>query len=560
MTAREIAALFEDLELRLIASLKRNLARHKAEEKDEGFDWPAWQAEKLRSLQRFRRENKSIMAEYSDQIDAETRALMRRQFAEADGSAGAFFGVNARKLDALIEEMTHNEGQVEKAALRYMDDVYRKTILRAASSMAAGGMTLQQATDLAVKDFLAQGINCVRYRNGRQVNIATYAEMALRTNSTRAMLLGEAQLRERLGIDTVLVSQYGACSDTCLPWQGRVYIDDVWQPYHGPHTPGGTYGVSRNGRQYPLLSVAVRAGLLHPNCRHHLTTWIEGVSTRPEPMDKAECERVSKLEKKQRYLETQVRRWKRLAEGTQDPEKAAAYRRRVRGAQKAVREFVGEHSDVLRRDYWRERYDQTVYPKAAQSAIRNTGAKLTFNPTADFKVSLPFYDSEINESLSRASRRVAEQGGLDRREHLVMVDLETGEHLFVDDDSGETSSVGGSAFWHFIRQNMSRKLAFVHNHLTDGFFSETDMRTLLTTANIYDIIATRIDGVQYAAHKIKSVPGNLTFDELYKSEIADLTTLLRNGTITAGERTQRREILLVENLLRDYTEGLMEFE
>lgn len=61
MTAREIAALFEDLELRLIASLKRNLARHKAEEKDEGFDWPAWQAEKLHSLQRFRRENKSIM-------------------------------------------------------------------------------------------------------------------------------------------------------------------------------------------------------------------------------------------------------------------------------------------------------------------------------------------------------------------------------------------------------------------------------------------------------------------------------------------------------------------
>lgn len=52
MTAREIAALFEDLELRLIASLKRNLARHKAEEKDEGFDWPAWQAEKLHSLQR----------------------------------------------------------------------------------------------------------------------------------------------------------------------------------------------------------------------------------------------------------------------------------------------------------------------------------------------------------------------------------------------------------------------------------------------------------------------------------------------------------------------------
>lgn len=361
MTARDIAALFEDLELRLIASLKRNLAHHKAQEQTEGGKngvpehWPAWQAEKLRSLDRFRRENRAIMGAYTDKIDAETRALMRQQFAEADGSEGAFFGINGRKLDALIDEITHSEARVEKAALRYMDDIYRKTILRAAASMAAGGMTLQQATDLAVQDFLTRGISCVRYRNGRRVNIATYAEMALRTNSTRAMLLGEAQLRERLGIDTVLCSQYGGCSETCLPWQGLVYIDDVWQPYRGSGTNfGGTYGYSRNGRSYPLLSVAVKAGLFHPNCRHHLTTWIEGVSVRPEPMDKAKVERTAKLEKQQRYLETQVRLWKRLAEGTQDPAKAAEYQRKVRAAQRKVKAFVDAHDDVLRRDYWRE--------------------------------------------------------------------------------------------------------------------------------------------------------------------------------------------------------------
>lgn len=374
MTAREIAALFEDLELRLISSLKRNLARHKAEEKGEGFDWPAWQAEKLRSLQRFRRENKSIMAEYSDQIDAETRALMRRQFSEADGSAGAFFGVNARKLDALIDGITHSEARVERAALRYMDDVYRKTILRAAAALDAGGMTVQQATDLATKDFLAQGINCVRYKNGRMVNIASYAEMALRTNSTRAMLLGEAQLRERMNIDTVLVSQYGGCSETCLPWQGLVYIDDVWQPYHGGgRNFGGTYGYSRNGRSYPLLNVAVRAGLFHPNCRHHLTTWVEGVSVRPEPMDRAAVERTARLEARQRELECRVRKYKRLAEGTLEPEKAAGYRRAVRAAQKDVREFVDEHGDVLRRDYWRERYDGTgSFTSASKNGIINS--------------------------------------------------------------------------------------------------------------------------------------------------------------------------------------------
>lgn len=106
----------------------------KPRKKDEGFDWPAWQAEKLHSLQRFRRENKSIMAEYSDQIDAETRALMRRQFAEADGSAGCFFRRQARKLDALIDG-TRTARPGWSARARYMDDVYRKTILRAAAAL-----------------------------------------------------------------------------------------------------------------------------------------------------------------------------------------------------------------------------------------------------------------------------------------------------------------------------------------------------------------------------------------------------------------------------------------
>lgn len=363
MTARDIADLFADLELRLIQSLKRNLRRHKEQEKAEGGkdgvpeSWPAWQAEKLRNLNKFRQQNQKIVDEFSSRIDAETRAMLEEQFAEADGSEQAFFGVNADKVGALIDEMTATEADVQKAALRYMDDVYRRTILRADAALTAGGVTMQQAVDLAVKDFLVQGITCIRYKNGRRVNIATYAEMALRTSNTRAMLLGEAQKRERMGLDTVLVSQYGACSDTCLPWQGLVYIDDVWQPYSGERIPGGSYGVSRNGRSYMLLSVAVKAGLFHPNCRHTVGTWIEGVSRRPRPMDKAKIEAASKLEAKQRRMELKVREDKRLVEGTQSPDLVKQYKSDLRRDQKALREFVNEHGDVLRRDRWRERND-----------------------------------------------------------------------------------------------------------------------------------------------------------------------------------------------------------
>ena len=361
MTAREIAALFVDIELRLVESLKRNLNRHRKQERDEGGQngvpehWEAWQAAKLRDIKRYERENKQIFDAKMPEIEAETKAMLEEQHAE--GGAEGFFRSSDERLDSLIDEMRGSEERVEKAALRQMNDVYRKTIRGTALGMQTGAMTLQQATDAAVKDFLAQGLNCVVYQNGRRVNIATYAEMALRTCGTRSMLLGEAKQREALGIDTVLVSQYGACSNTCLPWQGLVYIDDVWQDYHGEHTPGGTYGVSRNGRQYPLLSVAIRGGLFHPNCRHTISTWVEGVSTRPPMMDKGQIERVSKWEARQRELERRVRKAKREAAGLSEPEAVKAAKAKVRAAQKNLREFVDQHGDVLRRDYWRERED-----------------------------------------------------------------------------------------------------------------------------------------------------------------------------------------------------------
>ena len=307
MTARDIAALFDALELDLVKSLHRCLARHQQQEQTKGGKdgvpqhWEAWQAAKLRDIRRFRRENTAILGEYRDRIDADTRTLLEEE-AVQDGADG-FFRMSDERMNALLNEMQQANEQSERAALRYMNDVYRKTILRTAAAMQAGGQTLQQATDAATRDFLEQGIACIRYRDGRRVNISTYAEMALRTAGTRAMLMGEAAQRERLGLDTVLVSQYGACSPTCLPWQGLVYIDDVFQPYHGPRTPGGTYGISRNGRQYPLLSVAMQGGLFHPNCRHTLSTWVEGTSTRPRPMDKAKVEAAAQLEAKQRALE-----------------------------------------------------------------------------------------------------------------------------------------------------------------------------------------------------------------------------------------------------------------
>lgn len=392
MTWQQIARLFEEMELRLIASLVRNLAGHREWEKNEKFRWPAWQALKIRKLEQYRKQNKALMKEYQPVIDEATEQMLREQFDEGweqtqqelieiDPERAKqsipddhFFGVNHRRLNSLIDEIQTTESRVERAALRTMEDAYRQTISRVELSMSAGAITLSQAIDTAVKDFLARGIRCVEYKDGRRVNIADYAQMALRTAATRSMLLGEAQRRAEFGVDTVLVSQYGACSETCLPWQGKIYIDDVWGMWDGERS--GDRGLSNDGHWYMLLSVAVNKGLFHPNCRHTLMTWRRGDPIPPPmDMDGDKIRKTAALEQQQRGLEREVRKWKRMAEGTLDEVQKKACQQKARDAQKNVREFIGEHKDVLRRDYWREKTYGIPLEDSQKDAILNAEIK-----------------------------------------------------------------------------------------------------------------------------------------------------------------------------------------
>lgn len=499
MTAQEVADLFRDLELQLIASLKRNLGRHEAQEQREGGkdgvpeNWEAWQAAKLRDLQQFRRENEKIVESVSPVIDQETKELIRGQYAE--GGADGFFSANDRRVDALLQEMERAQANVEKAALRYMDDVYRRTVRGAALGMATGSMTMQKAVDLATKDFLAAGITCIRYRNGRRVNIASYAEMALRTAATRATLQGEAAQREQLGIDIVLVSQYGACSDTCLPWQGLVYIDDVFQAYSGPHTLGGTYGVSRNGQQYPLLSVAVRAGLFHPNCRHTLTTWIGGMSKRPRPMDKAKIEAVNQLEKKQRYLERREREAKRQAEGLLDSDAAKQAKRLVRRRQSELKEFVDAHGDVLRRDPWRERYDGTASVSELQ--------ELDFSDKPVTMQSISKIRPVESQLLSAADqRRLA-----NIHKKLLMtvsrapLGTEYGECYNLNMERLTPQPKAGEKLGRVRLPDFPEPYIAVHNHPNGLTFSVGDIRQVLQRPNLKMLTAVGNDGSIYVMEK-----------------------------------------------------------
>lgn len=342
----DIGEAFAAIENEIIASMMRNISRHKAQEEKEGREWSMWQAEQLKALEKFKKQNQKkypkqfnainrkieeliCMAEEEGQMDQEAeifQAIKDGFPAEKieEGMAAEFFQLNDRKLEALIKA-THSDMQkAETAVLRMAEDQYRKIIYNAQAYANTGAGTYEKAVDMATKDFLAAGLTCVEYKNGSRHTLADYADMAIRTASKRAYLQGEGIKRQEWGISTVIINKRGdnPCSK-CLPFVGKVMIDDVWSS--GPKD--GKSPVT--GKQYPLISSAIAAGLYHPRCRDSHTTYFEGISTPPDgKFTKKELNDLAeknRREAQQQYAERQTEKYERLAKYSLDQENKERY-------------------------------------------------------------------------------------------------------------------------------------------------------------------------------------------------------------------------------------------
>lgn len=274
--AYDITSAFEDIELSLIKSMRNNMRHHISEEYDEGINWTQWQAEMLSGLSQYRAQNRDVLTGYMGRLNDEIDKAIREAYATGESEQeiellkaikkgyetpkdgtnmqGRFFRSNQRKLNSLIKATTKDMKKAETALLRMSDDVYRQTLHKAQLFYNTGAGSMWQCIDMATRDFLNAGYNCVQYKNGARVNIASYAEMALRTANKRANLMGQADFRERYGVHTVKVNARGTACPRCLPFLGQVFIDDVYG--------GGTREESALSG-YPLLSEAVNNGLFH---------------------------------------------------------------------------------------------------------------------------------------------------------------------------------------------------------------------------------------------------------------------------------------------------------
>lgn len=242
------------------------------------------------------------------------------------GATAEFFRLNDRKLEALIKATVEDMGKAETAILRKAEDDYRKAIFNAQVYANTGAGTYEKAVDMATKDMLSRGLNCVMYANGARHTLADYADMAIRTASKRAYLQGEGEKRQEWGISTVIMAKRGNPCPKCVPFVGKVLIDDVW-------SGGRKDGVDlETGKKYPLMSYAINCGLYHPRCKDSHTTYFPGISTADDTWTKKELESIGlnyEKEQKQQYARRQAEKFERLAEYSLDTENRRRYKNKA---------------------------------------------------------------------------------------------------------------------------------------------------------------------------------------------------------------------------------------
>ena len=335
----DIGAAFQAIEDELIASMIRNMKRHKAEEAREGFEWAQWQAEQLRFLEEYKKRHEKKYGKKFKSINSRIEELIRAARDEGGmqqeiqilnaikkgfkgakkisrGASAEFFRINDRKLDALIKATLSDMEKAETAVLRMANDQYRKIIFNAQVYANTGSGTYEKAVDMATKNFLSAGLNCVQYKNGARHKLADYADMAIRTASKRAYLQGEGEKRQEWGISTVIVNKRGNPCPKCLPFCGKVLIDDVWS------------GGKASDGPYPLMSKAVEHGLYHPRCKDSHTTYFPGVSTADDSWTQEELEAVGQAnsqEARRQYAARQAAKCERLAKYSLDPDNRKQY-------------------------------------------------------------------------------------------------------------------------------------------------------------------------------------------------------------------------------------------
>jgi len=358
--AAAITTLYEDAELAILDKLRAAL--------EQGIDSPLWAEIKLRSIGDLRQ----AVEEITDALQTDANGAVARALAEAYGrgrqAAVAELGAldigrelqarrvlpNAPAVDRLAASYANDTRPLYVRITRAVLDVYRSVVARASTSTLLGGLTRRQASQRALDQFAQRGVTGFVDRSGRSWELAAYAEMAVRSVTARAAIEGHIDALAEINVGLVIVSDAPLECPLCRPWEGEI-LSLGSEP--GPRTIRAEHTIQPSGLFAPTQTVAVHVagslveargeGLFHPNCRHSLSAYLPGVTTRPP--HHATPGTTYEDTQRQREIERHIRAWKRRAAASVDEAARTRANAKVRAWQAAMREHVAAHEHLRRK-------------------------------------------------------------------------------------------------------------------------------------------------------------------------------------------------------------------
>lgn len=302
--AKATAELFSEAETVLLQRIARALAK--------GADKPGWAEAKLLNIQALRSEVDGILLDLSKGVPGAAEravglaynrgiATAGAELTKAGLGYGAFSEVQPTgAVAALVSETMARLSPMSFQVRRSVMDVYQQVVTRVVAQTALGTVSRREASRMVLTRLGQNGVTGFRDTAGRNWNMASYAEMAVRSSTANAMLQGHTDRIQELGIDTVIVSDSPEECRVCRPFEGKVLS-----------LSGRTTGRLKDGKTVVAsLAEAKSAGLYHNNCTHSHSVYLVGVTKGPG-QETANPE-GNALRVQQRAYERRVRELKRV--------------------------------------------------------------------------------------------------------------------------------------------------------------------------------------------------------------------------------------------------------
>jgi len=361
--AAAVTMLYEDAELSLIGILRDALA--------QGIDSPRWAELKLRALGDLREAVETVAAALQDDANGAVAQALATAYGRGRQAAVAELGaldlgreLNARwilsgapAIDRLAASYAHDTRPLYQRITRSIVDTFRGVTARAAGTQLLTGITRRAASQRALDEFARRGVTGFVDSAGRSWELAAYAEMAVRSVTARAAIDGHIDAMAEVGQGLVIVSDAPLECELCAPWEGKVLA--LTGP-SGPRTVRAEHAIQPSGLRGLLASprtVAVHLagslpearskGLFHPNCRHSLSLYLPGVTTRPP--QHATAGTTYEDTQRQRAIERHIREWKRRQAAAMDEAARTKAAAKVREWQAAARAHVAAHEHIVRK-------------------------------------------------------------------------------------------------------------------------------------------------------------------------------------------------------------------